>query len=84
MSKLERIVLKRRRRGKEPEDYEILAGRVNGCYYLQTTPQPRSMTGKVRGTYYPRQDALERDLTKVVRSRLARGYTLRYTGGRRY
>ena len=78
MTKLERMLFRRERPDQEPRLYEILLQRINGCYYLQTQERQNGTAGKPRGTYYARRDVLEKDLTKVVRTRLKRGYRVCY------
>jgi len=84
MSRLERVLFKRERPGQEPRLYEILLQRINGCYYLQTQERQNGTTKAPRGTYYARKGALEKDLTKVLRTRLRKGYRVCYGAPRGY
>jgi len=84
MSRLERMLFRRERPGQEPRLYEILLQRINGCYYLQTQERRNGTADKPRGAYYARREALEQDLTRVVRTRLRKGYRVCYGAPKGY
>ena len=84
MARLERMLFRRERPGQKPRLYEIILQRINACYYLQTQERRNGTAGKPRGTYYARREALEQDLTKVVRARLRKGYRVCYGAPKGY
>lgn len=55
-----------------------------GAFARQTQERINGTAGKPRGTYYARREALVKDLTKVMRVRLRKGYKVCYGAPRSY